>query len=493
MLAFWLDSENQMTKRWHQYSPIKSTYDELISSNRVARPIAKNAWKFLSSLNKNQAKQRQELCQKLIRDMGISFTVYGEGSTIDRNWPLDIVPRLISASQWQKIERGLKQRLRALNLFINDLYHKQHVLKDKVIPDAVVLNSPHLRKVCRNVNPVGNIWAHICGTDLVRDSDGEFYVLEDNLRIPSGVSYVLENRLVMKKMLPELFSQMSIRSVDSYPNELLKMLLTLSPRRVKNPHVVVLTPGVYNSAYFEHSYLAHQMGVELVEGQDLFVDSDKKLYMKTIYGPKQVDVLYRRVDDDFLDPRTFDPDSLLGVPGIMAAWKARNLTLVNAPGAGVADDKVIYSFVPKLIKYYLSEEPLLPNVQTWLCLDKKSKDYVLENIHELVVKPANASGGYGIMVGPKSSKKEHQEYKKLIEKSPRHYIAQTPIQLSTAPTMIGGKLEPRHLDLRPFTLMSKDSAYVLPGGLTRVALRQGSLIVNSSQGGGSKDTWVVGD
>jgi uncharacterized circularly permuted ATP-grasp superfamily protein len=425
--------------------------------------------------------------------MGITFTVYTEeDGTIDRNWPFDIVPRIIPTSEWDAIEAGLKQRVKALNLFINDLYHDQKIIKDGVFPAEVLADSKNFRPQCIGVTPELGIWAHICGSDLVRDADGTVYVLEDNLRVPSGVSYMLENRQVTKRVFPELFETYAPLPVDDYPTQLHDMLTSISPRKVRRPEVVVLTPGIYNSAYFEHAYLAHEMGAELVEGRDLFVDKDNCVYMRTVAGPQRVDVIYRRIDDEFMDPEVFREDSTLGVPGLMRAWKAGNVGLANAPGAGVADDKVVYAFVPDIIRYYLDEEPGIPNVPTYRCMYKKERDYVLANLEKLVIKPANESGGYGMLIGPTSTKAERDTFRKLITKNPRNYIGQPTLGISTVPTVVGNTLEPRHVDLRPFILSGKRTS-VTTGGLTRVALRKGSLVVNSSQGGGSKDTWIVPD
>jgi uncharacterized circularly permuted ATP-grasp superfamily protein len=423
--------------------------------------------------------------------MGITFTVYSEEEgNIDRVWPFDIIPRIITKQEWQQVETGLRQRVNALNMFINDIYHDQKIIKDGVFPKQILAKSKNFRKQCVGIKPPLNVWAHICGSDLVRDADGTIYVLEDNLRVPSGVSYMLENRHVMKRVFPELFEHYDIQPVDDYTSKLYDCLTALSPRKIENPEVVVLTPGIYNSAYFEHSYLAQEMGAELVEGSDLIVGDDDCVYMRTVEGLERVDVIYRRIDDWFLDPEVFNPESALGVRGLMRAWKKGNVALANAPGAGVADDKVVYAYVPKMIEYYLGEEALLPNVPTYLCFDKKQREYVLKNLNKLVVKPANESGGYGMLIGPHASKEERDQFAKLIKKDPRNYIAQPMLTLSTSPTLINTTAEPRHLDLRPFILSSKD-VYVTMGGLTRVALRKGSTVVNSSQGGGSKDTWII--
>ncbi|MEJ2576529.1 MAG: circularly permuted type 2 ATP-grasp protein [Gammaproteobacteria bacterium] len=425
--------------------------------------------------------------------MGITFTVYSEEEgTIDRTWPFDIIPRVIPASEWKRIEAGLKQRVRALNLFIDDLYHEQKIVADGVFPAEVLAESKNFRPQCVGVNPPHGVWAHICGSDLVRDADGTMYVLEDNLRVPSGVSYMLENRQVTKRVFPELFEDYAPLPVDEYPNQLYDTLAALSPRKTRRPQMVVMTPGIYNSAYFEHAYLAHQMGAELVEGRDLFVDDDDCVYMRTIYGPQRVDVIYRRIDDEFIDPEAFRPDSMLGVRGLLRAWRAGNVGLANAPGAGVADDKVVYAFVPDIIRYYLGEEPGIPNVPTWRCMYKEEREYVLAHLEEMVVKPANESGGYGMLMGPMSTKAERETFVNLIRRNPRNYIAQPTLAISTVPTVVGTGLQPRHVDLRPFILSGKVT-HVTTGGLTRVALRKGSLVVNSSQGGGSKDTWIVAD
>lgn len=470
----------------------KDFFDELIDPQGKPRAPAEQLLNYLNSLSEEELEKRRLTAEATIQEMGISFTVYTEEGNIDRAWPFDIVPRTIEASEWRIAEAGLKQRLKALNLFINDLYHDQNVIKDGIIPAHIIKDSKNFRPECVGVSPAFGVWAHICGTDLVRDDVGDFYVLEDNLRVPSGVSYMLENRAITKRVLPELFENDDILPVGSYTSHLFDTLAALSPRDIENPEIVVLTPGIYNSAYFEHAFLAQQMGAELVEGSDLFVDEeDDCVYMKTINGPERVDVIYRRIDDLFLDPDVFDSESVLGVPGLMRAWSKGNVALANAPGAGVADDKVVYAYVPAIIRYYLDEEPILKNVKTLLCEDPEQRAYVLENLDKLVVKPANESGGYGMLVGPHSTKKEQAMFAELIQSNPRNYIAQPTLKLSTAPTLIAkGTLEPRHLDLRPFILQSKET-YVTTGGLTRVAMKKGSLVVNSSQGGGSKDTWIV--
>ncbi|MGB5347184.1 MAG: circularly permuted type 2 ATP-grasp protein [Woeseia sp.] len=468
-------------------------YDELIKTDGTARAHAAQLADYFSAMRPAELLERQRAVDSTIVDMGISFTIYSQGDNIDRAWPLDIIPRAMPGSEWDRIESGLKQRVTALNLFIDDLYNERRILGDKVVPAELIDSSRNYLAACRGVRPRHGVWAHICGSDLVRDSDGTTYVLEDNLRVPSGVSYMLENRNVIKRVFPSIFRNHRVRPVSEYPSALSRMLQSIAPESVQGkPEIVVLTPGIFNSAYFEHSYLARTMGVELVEGSDLLVDSDDCVYMRTIDGLKRVDTIYRRIDDIFIDPETFLPDSMLGVPGIMRAWRAGNVALANAPGSGVADDKVIYSYVPEIIKYYLGEDPIIPNVPTFRCSDKQQLEHVLTNIGDLVVKPANESGGYGMLVGPHSSKAEHDRFRELLKADPRNYIAQPTLALSTAPTLCDDTLEPRHLDLRPFILQG-DTVSVTAGGLTRVAMVKGSLVVNSSQGGGSKDTWIVED
>jgi len=479
-----------MSIDWNQYDP-QDYFDELIALKGVPRQSARHLVQHLESLGGNELESCRQMAEATIKEMGVSFTVYTEEGNIDRAWPFDIIPRTISARQWERTAAGLKQRLKALNLFIGDLYDQQEILKDGVIPRHIIDDSKNFRPECVGVKPAHGVWAHICGTDLVRDADGEFYVLEDNLRVPSGVAYMLENRAITKRVLPELFQKDEIKPVGDYPARLFDTLMSLSPRRIKRPEIVVLTPGIFNSAYFEHAYLAQQMGAELVEGSDLVVGKDNCVYMRTISGLERIDVIYRRIDDLFLDPEVFHSDSVVGVPGVMRAWRAGNVALANAPGAGVADDKVVYAYVPEIIRYYLNEEPLIANVKTYICDDPEQRNYVVEHIAELVVKPANESGGYGMLIGPHSSRDEQARFVKLINENPRNYIAQPTLSLSTAPTLVGeGRVEPRHLDLRPFVLQAEES-YVTTGGLTRVAMNKGSLVVNSSQGGGSKDTWVV--
>lgn len=477
-----------MTINWKSYNP-GEFYDELISSPGYPRKAARILTKYLASLSHDELKQRKAAVEHAIKSMGISFTVYSEAGNIDRQWPFDLVPRIITEKEWNPTSDGLKQRQRALNCFIHDVYNDGKIFKDKIIPEDLVKKSQNYRKECKGMSPVHEVWAHICGTDLIRDADGKFYVLEDNLRVPSGVSYMLENRTVTKRVFPELFENYDIHPITDYPSQLFDTLAAISPEPKDYPEVVVLTPGIFNSAYFEHSFLAQQMGCELVQGSDLVVEDDH-VFMKTIEGLSPVDVIYRRIDDQFIDPEVFYPDSALGVPGLMRAWLKGNVGLANAPGAGVADDKVIYTFVPEMIKYYLGEDAILPNVPSFLCVDKKQCQHVLQNLDKLVVKPANESGGYGMLIGPQASKKERAEFARKIKANPREFMAQPLIALSTSPVLGENSMEPRHIDLRPFCLQA-GASYVTSGGLTRVAMVKGSYVVNSSQGGGSKDTWIV--
>jgi len=468
-------------------------WDELVDAQGNPRPAAAALVERLRSLDIAELQERQSLADVDILALGITFTVYHDGRGTDRAWPMDIVPRVIAASEWMEIERGLKQRLAALNRFIDDVYHERQVVADGVFPADLLEGSVNLRPECAGMSPKFGVWAHICGSDLVRDSDGVVRVLEDNLRVPSGVSYMLQNRAISKRAFADLFERQSILPVDEYPDQLRRLLVSLAAdelQGVRHPQVVVLTPGVYNSAYFEHAYLAQQMGVPLVEGADLFVDTSSRVWMRTIDGPKPVDVIYRRIDDLFLDPEAFRPDSQLGVPGLMRAWRAGNVAIANAPGAGVADDKVVYAWVPEFIRYYLGEEPLLPNVPTYRCYYPDERAYVVEHVRELVLKPANESGGYGLTIGSTAPESQLEAALAAVKADPRNWVAQPILQISTAPTLCAGDLAPRHVDLRPFVLSGRDT-YVTMGGLTRVALVEGSLVVNSSQGGGSKDTWVI--
>ena len=464
-------------------------WDELFDPSLEPRPGAEQVARRLASFSNGELAERQKAADKTLLTMGITFNVYGHEAGTEKVWPFDIVPRVIEASEWAVIERGLKQRIHALNLFIDDIYNRRRIVADGVVPDWLVDSGKCFRGPCAGLAPPRGVWCHITGTDLVRGGDGVIYVLEDNLRTPSGVSYVLENREVMKRTFPQLFAGQRISPVENYPEKLLAMLQYIAPPQARDPTVVVLTPGIYNSAYFEHSFLARQMGVELVQGSDLVV-LDHVVYMRTTRGFERVDVIYRRIDDDFLDPRCFREDSLVGVPGLMDAYRAGNVALVNAPGTGIADDKAVYAYVPQIIRYYLGEDAILPNVPTYVCGEPDQCSHVLDKLEELVVKPANESGGYGIVLGPRASREQLADCRERIRANPRNYIAQPMLALSRVPTVVGDSLEGRHVDLRPFILYGED-IFVLPGGLTRVALVKGSLVVNSSQGGGSKDTWVV--
>jgi uncharacterized circularly permuted ATP-grasp superfamily protein len=471
------------------YDP-ESFYDELFLDKGKPRSHATPLANWIQNLSVEQLKQHQETAQIALFNMGVTFNVYSDNQGVEKIFPFDIIPRIVSAEDWQHLEKGLKQRIRALNLFLGDIYNEQLILKDGKIPTDIVYSATGFLKPCLDMKPPAGVWCHITGTDLVRDRDGQWFVLEDNLRVPSGISYVLENRRVMKSTFPEVFQTMRIRPVDDYPSHLLETLLNLTPPHLPEPTVVVLTPGIYNSAYFEHSFIAQQMGVELVEGRDLAI-VDGYLQMKTTKGLRRVDVIYRRVDDDFLDPQVFRSDSLLGVPGLMEVYRQGRVALANAPGTGVSDDKVVYAYVPEMIRYYLEEEPILSNVPTYLCWQDKDREYVLQNLDKLVVKAANESGGYGMLVGVKSTQAEREDFAQRIQANPRNYIAQPTLSLSRVPTLIEDQIEGRHVDLRPYILHRGEEIYVHPGGLTRVALTKGSLVVNSSQGGGSKDTWVL--
>ena len=465
-------------------------WDELLAPDGTPRPAARELIDQLAALEHSELQERQTLAELNILTMGITFTVYSDGRGIDRAWPFDIIPRVIAASEWRRVEAGLTQRLRAVNMFIDDLYHEQRIVADGVFPADLLEHSKNFRPECVGASPVHGVWAHISGSDLVRDADGTMYVLEDNLRVPSGVSYVLENRAISKRVFADLFAKQSILPVDSYTDELNRMLVSIAPDGISNPTIAVLTPGIFNSAYFEHSFLAQRLGAVLVEGADLVVADDDCVYMRTISGLERVHVIYRRIDDAFLDPEVFRPDSVLGVPGLMRSWKAGKVAIANAPGAGVADDKVVYAWVPDIIRYYLGEEPLIANVPTYRCHYPDERQYVIDHIDELVVKPANESGGYGLLIGDRATDEEIATTVAAIEADPRNWVAQPILNLSTTPTLCDGRVEPRHVDLRPF-ILSGAGHYVTAGGLTRVALRRGSLVVNSSQGGGSKDTWIV--
>jgi uncharacterized circularly permuted ATP-grasp superfamily protein len=443
----------------------------------------------LGTLPREEFNQRRAAVDLAFLRRGVTFTVYHDSEGTERIFPFDLIPRIIPAAEWQQLEAGLIQRLTALNLFLHDIYHDQKILKDKVVPAAHILSARHFRREFKGFNVPRNIYAHVCGTDLIRDRDGRYLVLEDNLRCPSGASYMIENRAAMRRAFPHLFQSYGVRSVEGYADTLLRSLRHISPRAGDTPNVVLLTPGVYNSAYFEHTFLARQMGIPIVEGRDLLV-RDEKVYMRTTLGLARVDVIYRRIDDDFLDPSVFRPDSVLGVPGLVGAYRAGQVALANAIGTGVADDKVVYAHVPKMIKYYLDQEPILPNVETFLASEPSDRAYILENIANLVVKSANEAGGYGMLIGPASTREQIEDFRVKVAAQPRNFIAQPPIMLSRSPTWCEDQLEGRHIDLRPYILMGARTT-VTPGGLTRVALRKGSLVVNSSQGGGSKDTWVL--
>ncbi|WP_316828044.1 circularly permuted type 2 ATP-grasp protein [Pedobacter miscanthi] len=466
------------------------TYDEMFLNGDHYRDHYSNFIRNFSKESLENLNKKEELAKKLFMSQGITFTVYDSGEGIEKIFPFDIIPRIITSTEWNFIEKGIKQRLKALNLFLKDVYSNQFILKDKIVPINVIYSCPHFLREMHNVNVLHDIYIHIAGIDLIRDHDGTFYVLEDNLRTPSGVSYMLENREITKRLFPDLIPQCGVRSVTEYPSLLYKNLMSLSPRAVSNPTIVLLSPGMYNSAYYEHTTLARLMGVELVEGRDLVV-KDQKVFMKTTTGLQQVDVIYRRVDDDYLDPLVFNPNSVLGVAGLMGAYRKGNVAIINAVGNGVADDKAVYTYVPDMIRYYLNEEPILKNVPTYQLSNPDELEYVFANINTMVIKKTNGSGGYGMLMGHAATEQETEEYKIEVLKDPRNFIAQPTISLSSAPCFINGKLAPRRIDLRPFALNGPDGISIVPGGLTRVALKEGSLVVNSSQGGGSKDTWVL--
>ncbi len=479
--------ENPVSRR-QDYDTV-GYYDEMFLADGTPRPAASRLAQRLERLDPNELQKRQKAADVELLNMGITFNVYGHAAGTEKVWPFDLIPRVIDETEWLQVEAGLKQRIRALNMFIADMYHEQRIIKEGIVPAYMLESSKGYLKEIHGMKPAKGIWCHITGTDLVRAVDGKIYVLEDNLRCPSGVSYVLENREVMKRTFPQLFDGQSILPVESYPEQLLKMLQYVAPESSRDPTVVVLTPGIYNSAYFEHCFLAQQMGVELVQGSDLVVNNGY-VFMRTTQGLEKIDVIYRRIDDDFLDPDMLRKDSTLGVRGLMEVYRAGRVALVNAPGTGVADDKAVYAYVSKMIKFYLGEEMILPNVETYLCGEESDRKYVLDNMADLVIKPANESGGYGILLGPRATQDELNKYRELILDNPRNYVAQPMLSLSRVPTLCGDRLEGRHVDLRPYILYGED-IYVLPGGLTRVALVKGSLVVNSSQGGGSKDTWVL--
>jgi uncharacterized circularly permuted ATP-grasp superfamily protein len=443
-----------------------------------------------SQLSLEQLEQKHKLAAELFMSQGITFTVYSENEGIERIFPFDIIPRIITGTEWNHIEKGIQQRIKALNLFLKDIYNEQEIVKAGIIPADLIASCPHFTREVFGIKVPFDIYVHIAGIDLIRGDDGTFYILEDNLRTPSGVSYMLENREVTKRIFPNLLADNNVRMINNYPLLLHDNLVHLAPRQNANPTVVLLTPGMYNSAYFEHTFLARQMGIQLVEGRDLLVDN-QKVYMKTTAGLRQVDVIYRRIDDEFLDPLVFRPDSALGVPGLISAYRKGNVAIVNALGNGVADDKAVYAYVPDMIKYYLNEDIILPNIPTYHMNNDEEREHVFKNMQKMVIKETNQSGGYGMVMGNSATEAEMEKAKENILANPRGFIAQPIIQLSTVPCLIDGKLQPRHVDLRPYSLCGPNGIEVVAGGLTRVALREGSLVVNSSQGGGSKDTWVV--
>lgn len=473
-----------------KYSPIGGVWDEMYGDDNNVREHYRKVIEYISKESADDLNKKEELAKRLFMSQGITFTVYNSGEGIEKIFPFDIIPRIITAAEWAFVEKGIKQRLTALNHFLKDIYHNQFIIKDGIVPIDIIYSCPHFLREMYQLQVPYDIYIHISGIDLIRDHDGTFYVLEDNLRTPSGVSYMLENREITKRLFPDLLPQCGVRSVTEYPTILYKNLLALSPRQIANPNIVLLSPGIYNSAYFEHTTLARLMGVELVEGRDLVVNNHK-VYMKTTTGLQQVDVIYRRVDDDYLDPLVFNPSSMLGVAGIMGAYRKGNVAIVNAIGNGVADDKAVYVYVPDMIRYYLNEEPILKNVPTYQLGNKDEREHVFESMDKMVIKRTNGSGGYGMLMGHAASKEEIKEYKKEILKDPRNFIAQPTISLSAAPCYMQGELQPRRIDLRPYALCGPDGIEIVPGGLTRVALKEGSLVVNSSQGGGSKDTWVL--
>jgi uncharacterized circularly permuted ATP-grasp superfamily protein len=469
---------------------VNGLFDEMFSAPGAPRPHYAPAAARLQALGADAFARRVKMADVSFRNQGITFTVYSDQRGVEKIFPFDLIPRIIPANEWDKIERGLMQRITALNLFCQDIYHDQKILREKIVPPELIYGAKMFRREMFHVNVPRNIYIHICGTDLIRDKCGDYYVLEDNGRTPSGVSYVLENRGVMKRVFPSLFSAYRVRAIEDYPHNLLQCLKHVAPQHAVEPTIAILTPGIYNSAYFEHSFLARQMGVELVEGRDLLVENGF-VYMRSTAGMRRVDVIYRRVDDDFLDPLCFRPDSCLGVAGLMNAYRLGNVALANAVGTGVADDKAIYPFVPDMIKFYLGQDPILPNVPTYICARENDRKFVLENLDKLVVKSTNESGGYGMLMGHQAPKEEREKFGEKIKEDPRNFIAQPVVELSQHPSLCDGqRFEGRRIDLRPYILYG-EKVIVMPGGLTRVALRKGSLVVNSSQGGGSKDTWVL--
>ena len=474
------------------YSDKGNSYDEFFGDSLKIRKHAQKTLNFLSSLKLEELKDINSATISAIQSMGITFRVYQDdsNSSDNRTWPLDFIPRLIKKEEWKMVEKGLIQRVKALNMFIEDCYNKKKFLEEFKIDDSLVLKTSAYKKYCLNKKLKHGIWSHICGSDLIKGEDGDFYVLEDNLRVPSGVSYMLENRMVMKRVLPDLFNKYGVNPVDDYPSKLYETLASVSYAKTRSPEIVLLTPGIYNSAYFEHSYLAQQMGIDLVEGSDLEVGKDNYVYKKTIEGLQRVHVIYRRIDDDFLDPEVGNPESTIGVKGLIKSWSQKKVSIINAPGCGIADDKAVYSYVPDMINFYLKEKPILKNIDTYFMNNKEHREFVEKNIHNMVIKPVAESGGYGIVIGKDLKFNEVAPIFRKIKNNPRNFVAQPYISLSTSPTFSNDRIEPRHLDLRPF-ILSGLKHYVTVGGLTRVALKKGSSIVNSSQGGGSKDTWVI--
>jgi uncharacterized circularly permuted ATP-grasp superfamily protein len=483
-------SQAQRLTQFQSYR-LSAAYDEMFDSTGAARPQYDVLFDRMQVIDTQEMRQRQAAADLAFLNQGITFTVYGQNEGTERIFPYDLVPRIITAAEWRVLERGLTQRITALNLFLKDIYFEGRILADRVVPRSLIYSCKHFRREMRGVRVSNDVYVSVAGTDLVRLPDGTFAVLEDNLRVPSGVSYMLTNRQVIKRVFPLLFRSYDVRPVDHYGQELLATLRALASPHGPDPTIVLLTPGIYNSAYFEHTFLARQMGIALVEGRDLFVH-DNVVYMRTTAGPRRVDVIYRRVDDDFIDPLAFRDDSTLGVPGLFNAYRAGTVALTNAIGTGVADDKAIYAYVPAIIKYYLGEDPILQNIQTWQLSNDTDRAYVLERLDQLVVKAVGESGGYGMLIGPHSTAEERDTFRGLIANDPRNYIAQPTLALSAAPCFVDGVFEPRHVDLRPY-ILSGSKVVIVPGGLTRVALRKGSLVVNSSQGGGSKDTWVLNE
>jgi uncharacterized circularly permuted ATP-grasp superfamily protein len=479
-----------MGKLFQGYAP-EDFFDEMFEPTGSVRTHYAKLLERYSGMTSEEFQKKRDLADNAFLTQGVTFTVYNDQKGTERIFPFDLIPRIIPKAEWEHVERGLSQRITALNLFLHDVYHDQKIVRDGIIPAEIIQSAAHFRPELMGFDVPKDIYIHICGTDLIRDGDGNYLVLEDNARCPSGVSYLLENRQAMKRVFPKLFSRYLVRPVDTYCLDLLDLLRYIAPHGNPDPNVVLLTPGIYNSAYFEHSFLARTMGIEIVVGADL-ITQNGVVYMKTTQGLKKVDVIYRRIDDDFLDPRVFRADSVLGVQGIVDAYRRGNVSLANTIGTGVADDKVTYYFVPKMIRYYLDQDPILPNVETYLSQFDSDRKYILENLSSLVVKSANESGGYGMLMGPYATKDQIEKFRTAIQKNPRNYVAQPVVRLSRSPAFCGDHFEGRHIDLRPYILYG-EKITIIPGGLTRIALRKGSLVVNSSQGGGSKDTWVLND